>query len=359
MATIFGHLNLIDSDYVYNATQGQQVIYDTVKEYVDKINAELSAVMSVFVGETTSDHKRRYRLPGGGYLERVNEASKGGAQKATASWDVAFPLEEFQRGITSTRVSRAYLTVKELDLQVQSVVAANVNTVRFEILKRMFNNVESSFIDPLWGTLLVEPIANGDSVVYPPVLGVATEATDNHFLESGYAAASISDTNNPYATIVAELEEHFGQVSGNENICTFINTAQRAKTEALADYDSFTDRYINPGANTDTLFNFPTNCPGRIIGRTNGTWVCEYNWIPSGWMLGVHMDAPAPLIKRIDPATTGLGDGLQLVSHSDAQFPFDISEWSHRFGFGAGNRLNGVVMELGTGGSYTIPTAYQ
>jgi hypothetical protein len=74
-------------------------------------------------------------------------------------------------------------------------------------------------------------------------------------------------------------------------------------------------------------------------------------------MLAVHLEAPAPVIKRVDPAATGLGRGLQLVAE-DESFPFTASFWRHRFGFGVGNRLNGVVMELGTGGTYTVPAAY-
>jgi hypothetical protein len=358
MASIFGHLNLSDTDYVYNATQGQQAIYDAVIEYTNRVSAELNSSLGVFVDETTSDHKRRYKLPGGGYLEKVNDNGRGGAVKSYGSWDVAFPLEEFQRSISSNRVGMSYMTVKELDNHVQGVVAANVNTVRFELLKRLFNNVQTSFVDPLWGTLSIEPLANGDSVVYPPVLGVATEATENHYLESGYAASGISDTNNPYTTIKDELEEHFGAMQGNSNIAVFINPAQTPKTEALGDFDTVVDRFISPGANTDLPTNLPAGLPGRIVGRTNGCWVVEYRWIPSGWALGIHLDAPKPLIRRIDPAATGLGDGLQLVAES-AEFPFKSSTWSHRFGFGAGNRLNGVAMEFGNGGSYTVPTAYQ
>jgi hypothetical protein len=60
---------------------------------------------------------------------------------------------------------------------------------------------------------------------------------------------------------------------------------------------------------------------------------------------------------RVDPASTGLGQGLQLVAESDTH-PFSASHYSHRFGLGAGNRLNGVVMELGTGGTYSIPSGY-
>jgi len=86
--------------------------------------------------------------------------------------------------------------------------------------------------------------------------------------------------------------------------------------------------------------------------------VVEWRWIPSGWSLGIHLDSPKPLVRRIDPADTGLGDGLQLVAR-DEEFPFTTAFWRHRFGFGSGNRLNGVSMEFGTGGTYSVPSTYQ
>lgn len=365
MATIFGHLTLNDSDYVYQATQGQQVIYDAAKMFLDEREAELERAYSVFVERETSDYKLRYKLPAGGFMERVGPNGRGGNVKAVGSWDVAFPLEEFQLSVGGNRVSMAYMTVQNLDLHIQGVVESNIITVRHEILKRLFNNVQTSFTDPLWGTLLVEPLANGDTVVYPPVAGTNAEATENHYLESGYAASAISDTNNPIGTIVAELEEHFGKTSGGEDIAVFINVAQKAKVEALSDYDAYTDYGISPGANTDTLTNMPApgSHPGRLIGRSNGAWIIEWDWVPANYMIGIHLGKPKPLIRRVDPEATGLPRGLALVAQTpggilNQTFPFEQSTWANRYGYGAGNRLNGVVMELGTGGTYSIPSDY-
>ncbi len=357
MATIFGALTLSDSDRVFNASQGQAVIFDAVQAYLAKVNAEMESSSSVFVERTTSDHKNRYYLPGGGTLQKVGTDGRPGSVKGTGSWDVAFPLEEFSAQLSGGQVAMAYMTTAELDRHVQTIALQNVNTVRFEMLKRLFNKDQTSYSDPMWGTLLVEPIANGDTVTYPAVLGSADGATENHFLGSAYAASSISDTNNPFVTIRDELEEHFGN-NGEGNIAVFINTAQAAKTEALTDYDPISDRFIQVGANTDVPANAPANLPGRVIGRTNGVWVVDWKYIPANYALGIDLDAPKPLIKRVDPADTGLPEGLQLVA-KEAQYPFEASFWRHRFGFGAGNRLNGVVMDMSnTDSDYDIPSAY-
>lgn len=357
MSGIFGALNLGDSDRVFLSTLGQAVVYDAVNQVLAQHSADMAAAMSVFVERTTTEYKLRYKLPGGGRLQRMAGQAQAGAVKAYGGWDVAFPLEEFGAQIAADRVAFAYMTAQDLDRHLSTVLIQNVNTVRFEILKALLNNTQDTFVDPLRGSLSIEPLANSDSVTYPPVIGSETEATETHYLESGYAASAISDSNNPYATVVSELEEHVGTPVGFSNIAVFINNAQVAKSQALTDFDEVSDRFVRPGADSDVPTGLPANLPGRVIGRVSGAWVVEWRWIPANYMVAVHLDAPPPLIRRIDPEDTGLGDGLMLVSESDT-YPFTASHYSHRFGVGAGNRLNGVVMELGTGGTYSIPSGY-
>lgn len=359
MSAIFGHLNISDTDRAFNTTVGQRVIWEATQAYIARANAELDAAMRLFVERTTDEFKLRYKLPGGGYLQQRGLDGRYGSVKALGNWDVAFPLRDYGAQVSGNDVAMAYMTVAELDRHIQTVVIQDYNTVRYQILHRLFKSTDTSFADDLHGTLTVVGLANGDTVTYPPVVGATAEATDNHYLESGYAAADISDVNDPYPTIVAELEEHFGSVAGGSNIVVFINVAEQAETEALTDFYEVSDQFIQLGVNTDRPVNMPAlPSSARIIGRHKaGCWIAVWNFIPANYMLGLHLEAEAPLIMRVDPADTGLGQGLQLVSE-DEEFPFMASFWRHRFGFGVGNRLNGVVMELGTGGTYTAPNTY-
>jgi len=256
-------------------------------------------------------------------------------------------------------VSMSYMTAEELQRHIDTVIIQNINTERFEILFHLFDNTAKTFIDPDWGTLTIQPLANGDTVTYPPVLGSEDFATDDHYLESGYAASAISDTNNPYVTLRDELEEHFGTQTGGENIIALINTDETAETQDLTNFVEVTDIAVLPGDQTATLRRLPpAPNTARILGRTDGVWVAQLAWIPSGYILATHFEVPAPLKQRVDPGSTGLPRGLNLVRQDD-EYPMLKSYWRNRQGFGVGNRLNGAVMELGTGGSYTIPTAYQ
>lgn len=360
MATLLGALGLADTDRTFVEKLGQRAVWTATQEILERFNADLDAAMGFFVSGMTTDYKFRYYLPGGGYMQRHNFASNARpvAIKATGNWDVALPIDDWRDAIIEDDIEMAYMRVDMFSRTVDAIMIRYANTMRREILRTIFRNTDRTFVDPLQGTLTVVPLANGDSVVYPPVIAATTEATDNHYLESGYASASISDTNNPLATIRDELTEHFGYTEGGENIVVLVNKAELAYLEDLTDFVPITDTFVSPGTQTATVDGRPT-IPGtaRLAGRCSGVWVAVWDWMPAGYMFGRHMGVEAPLMKREDPADTGLGGGLRLVAR-DEDFPFVASIWRARCGFGVTNRLNGVVMELGTGGSYGVPAAY-
>lgn len=358
MSGIYGALGVNDTDRVFINTLGQRVVYDAISQLVARYNADVAAQMRVFVeGAPTENFKERYKLPGGGRLQRLGTQSQPGAIKATGQWDVAYPLESFSGAIAAGRIDYAYMTVADLDRHIQTVTIQDTNTRRYEVLKALLNNTARTFSDPYNGSLSVQPLANGDSVLYPPALGTESEATEDHYLVSGYAAASISDNNNPLKTIRDELEEHFGAPTGGSNLAVLISSAQTSKISDLTEFNRVTDRMIIPGANADQVTGMP-QLPGRILGRTDsGVTVSEWRWLPDGYMIGIVLDAPPPLKMRVDPASTNLPRGLTLVVE-DEEHPFKTSFWENRFGFGVGNRLNGVVMQLKNSGSYDIPSGY-
>lgn len=341
-------------------TIGQRAVYDAVNQVLSVHSNDLAQSLAVFVEKETWEHKFKYILPGGGRLQRNNRQGRALAVNAQGEWNVALPLEDFGAQIAADRVAWGYMRLEDLDVHLKTVITQDINTVRYELFKAIVNSTAATFEDEHKGTLTIERLANGDGVLYPPVIGSEAPAAENHYLESGYAASAISDTNDPLITIINELEEHFGTPNGGSEIAIFINQAQTAKITALANFVEYTANHVVPGDNTPVVSNIPEVLQGgswRYLGTYNGAHVLEWRIIPANYLLGVHLEAPAPLIMRVDPEDTGLGTGLQLVSESDTH-PFSASHYSHRFGFGVGNRLNGVVMELGTGGTYTPPAGF-
>lgn len=357
----FGALRLSDTDYIANAEVGQPAIWDEVQRYLGAVNAALNAVTAAFVEEVTEDYTRRYKLPGGGMLQRRGGQAQSATVKQNAGWDVSFPLDEYGEQVASDVVTLAYMTAGDLRRHIDSVEIRDRNTVRWELTRAIFNNTARTWTDPVGTTadLTIQPLANGDAVTYPPASGYDSEATENHYIVAGYAASAISNTNDPVAGIaVPELEEHFGIPTGGSPIVTFFNRDQTPLISALAPVVEVGDRYVRPGDDTAVPVGLPP-LPGKTIGRhTAGSWLQEWAAIPSGYLVALHLDAPKPLIRRRDKSASGLPDGLALMS-TDSEYPFRATHWMHRFGYGVGNRLNGVIIQLKASGSYDVPAAFQ
>lgn len=371
MSGIYGMLNLNpqDSNAVFIQTYGQKVVFDAANQWLATKNAELNEMTSIFVNGDTDAHIERYLLPGSGRMQKTGVRSDGYDVKANGWWDVAYPLEQWGLKEEWDEVEFAYMVMKQVDVHLDTRVAQNINTTRYELLKALFNNGLGSyrtFVDRKWGTLNIRPLANGDSVLYPPIIGYESEATENMYLTSanasplsppgyntaGFLDSGITATNDPFYMIADKLESHFGIPTGGSPIVVFMNKSSVNAVTALPEFTVTTNMHINPGDDVSTVVmpdDSKVRLPGRVLGAHAASSCLLVRWdhIPAGYMFGIHLDpaVPKPLTRRVDEVGTGLKPGLQLVSKfNDA--PFMESKWRNRYGFGVGNRLNGVVMQF-------------
>lgn len=361
MSTIFGLAQLTASDYQFMRNADQVIIYNAVNTYLEITNQYRAAAYSLFVQEQTSKLQERIKLGMTGQMQRVNAAgAKPDAVRRSGFWDVGYPLYSFEDAVNTTDIDFAYMTPQEFQAHIDGIITRANETYRFEILRRLFKNTTDTFVDERNPSVTVQPLANGTSgELYWPVAGTNTDATANYYAESGYAASAISDTNNPVATITDALTLRWGRMTGEIPIAVLINSAQSAKVKALSNFIPYVPSAISPGSNTDIVSLPPelSRSGMQVIGWCDSAWICVWDWIPANYMVGIHLAAEKPLKERIDPAETGLGSGLQLVAR-ETDFPIMYNIWRLRFGIGTSNRLNGFVLELGSGGSYSIPSVY-
>lgn len=358
MSGIFGSLGMTEADRGVRINQiGEELVYEAAAIDLAQHVADLQAIASLFVGETTDKFKRTYKLPGSGYLQYRSRLGRPGGVKASGGWDVEWPLEDFGASLIVNDIALAYMTLQEFDRHLDTILIQDTNTMRLQILRALFDNTNWLFYDETIesGTnLTVKPLANGDAALYPTYAS-DTEATASNYLASGYVVADIDDiTNNPVATMTQKLEDYFGAPTGGSNIVMFVPRAVGAAIAAeIAAFDDVPSRFINPGANTDVPVGLPAGLPGKVLGVCDSTWIVEWNRIPANYAFALHLDAPAPLVMRVDPADTGIPQGLHLF-YSDPSKPLSTSAYRNRYGLGVGNRLNGVIMKFTTG-AYSIP----
>lgn len=361
MSTIFGLAKMSASDYAYVNNANQELLYEAAQQYIEMANIATNQAMSAFVEPTpTTNFKERYKLSMTGRMQRTSEETSGKSVAPSGSWDVAYPIYNFHEQVAISDVDAAYMTPAEFQLHIDGVITRARNAKRFEILKRLFKNTTDTYTDKRHGSLTIETLANGDSVVYPPVEGSESEATEDHYLESGYAASAISDTNNPFQTLADDLVHHGTNTTDDLPIGFMINSAQAAKTKALTNFIPYVPNAIQRGQDTDQVLMPARPIPGKIIGYMLGAgWVSVWDWIPANYITGVNLAAPQALRMRVDPAETNLGSGgLQLLPE-ERHGVLTFNSWRLRFGIGTANRINAAIMELGTGGTYSIPSAYQ
>lgn len=350
MATIFGVLGLNDQDSVLNA--GERRVWETINAYAAATEAELNAAYAVFVERDTTDYTEQYYLPSGGMMQDAAERTRPGAVKPLGYWDVGFPLRDARDQLAWTDIAMAYMTAQKMDAQVRGIANRYTNWRRYHILKALLNETNETFVDPIHGSITVRRLANTDGTLFPPVIGSATEAEEDHYIETNYTTANISDTNNPIRDFVKpELSEH----TGTGRYVAWVNSAEVTKLSGLATFDARPPAWVTPGATVDVATADGISGPGTFIGAVSDVALFEWNWVPATYIIGVNIDAPAPLVRRVDVPESLRG--FRLVAEQQ-EYPLQESFWRAREGYGVGNRLNAVVVEVAAGGSYTTPTAY-
>lgn len=362
MSVLFGSLGLADSERAFATVEGQVMMWQATQQVFDQWNRDAEDGTRLFVQETTEAFKERYYLPGGGTLEELGfDDAPMGEVKRGGSWDVAYPIRNFGAALSYTEVALGYLTVGQYEAAVQTVLNQNNNTLFNLILRAIFKNTNTTFTDPIHGALTCVPLANGDAVLYPPPYGTTAEATQNFYLAPGYAESGISDTNNPFLLAKNTLEPLYGFPEGGSPIAVLCNGSAVPYARLLNTFDEVPARNVQPGDNVTVPINAASSlipAGGRLVGTCEGCDVVEWPRIPSGWMIALHLMAPKPLKRRVDPGNTGLSSGLQTVTRT-LEFPFQTGRWKHRLGFGVGNRIGAVAIALNGTATYTIPTAYQ
>lgn len=354
MSTGHSLMQMTQDEYEFYLRNDRSVIYDSVDDYNSMIAEARNSAASFFVQGDTTAGREMYQLPIAGRDERIRSDGSPNIIRRHGNWQVGYPIWTYKPELGSTPVQRAYNTVEDLRAHVEGINNRYDDTYRYEIMSRITNDSTTSFVDPE-GVLTdetVQPLITTGTTI-PPLLGTNTEvSTHSHYF--GLNNATINDANDPVEDIVDHLIHHFGRMSGGSNIVCLINPAEQASVEALTGFVAVEQNYETTGDDT-AIALIPQNIPGEVIGRVSGATVAVWDWMPSGYVFGRHMQVNAPLKRRIDSvATLGNGNLVNLGRHDSAELQLD--RWMYRFGVGTGNRLNGVMVQVVASTSYTAPT---
>lgn len=312
-------------------------------------NRQMAALIALLAIETT-EYQFRYKSPKSKRLQPLDEDGRARPTKRAGHYDVGFPILNAGDAFGVDFVTRAKMTVQELNDWLSETLIADKRWMRDQMLAALFTNVNWTFPDQLYGDLTIKPLANNDTDTYQLQTGGDSGAAAQHYLAQ---AAGIADATNPYPTIHDTLMNH---PENGGTVVAFIPSGLRATTEALATFKEVLDPNITPGTATSVLVgSLGVNVPGRIIGyETSGVWIVEWPSLPANYIIAVTTEGPRPLAMRQHPEPSL--QGFKRVAERD-DYPWFESQYVRRAGFGGWNRVGAIVYRIGNA-SYAIPSGY-
>lgn len=354
MGQLAGILGAADNTIL--ATIGPTVVSDAVNDLLARYQIEQQNAFSFWVEEQTTDWKTVYTLVSGDEMQELGQHDQPIEKRVTGSWETAYPIKRYGDALGWDYETFQYMTVADMERQTASKTIANAKTHRRQIMRALFGNVNYIYTNPQdgHGALTIRRLANGDGTTYPPLLTGTTEADEDHYLISGYAAASISDANNPLATMVADLKHHW---DGPYLPVAHINSAQRNQIAGLSLFVDAVTPGVRPASTDATVDGQFPDAPGEFIGidPVSGVYVYVWDQVPANYITMRDYNKPAPLKKRVHAVPSLVGFRLEAEAE---HHPLYRRTWMDRFGYAAGNRLNGTIMFLDAGSVYVVPATY-
>ena len=348
---LYGFLELADIAGERIAANNVEVVDTAIQASVDEHNRQMDALIGLFV-ERTTQYKTRFTQTTAHRLQPLDDNGRARPVKVLGAYDVAFPIQSAGSAWGANYVARAKMTVGEAERITASMIEADIRWMRDHILGALFAAAPWTFVDDLYGSLAIEPLADGGAETYQVMSGADAMATDTHQL--GFANAINDGADNALITIAEELREH---PENSGDVVVLADAANALTIQALDTFYEAADGNLRVGSGTTELTGtLGVPVPGTIIGyeSVSQAWVARWNALPTNYLIGVMTDGPRPLRMREDPEPEL--QGFQRVAERP-DHPFYESQWLRRAGFGAFNRVGAVVAET-SDSSYDVPTGF-
>jgi hypothetical protein len=348
--TLYGFHNLKDLAAARISGTLIESTNEAIQLAVAEHNRIIDTMMAVFVDRTTL-YSERYAQISNANLQPLDDNGRALPIKPAGYYTTQYPIQSGGSAWGANYVTRTKMTVADAERATAMMLTADANWMRTHILAALFASATWTFVDDLYGSLTIQPLALASDNVTYGVVGGGVAATDTHQLAQANAIGAGAD--NPFPLIYADLVEH-PQNSGE--VVSFIATSLKATTTALATFNPVADANIQPGSGADRLVGtLGIATPGKLIGyEDSGVWIVEWPQLPAGYIVSTMTGGDRAIAMREDPEAEL--QGFNRVADRD-DHPWYEGQYLRRAGFGARNRVGAVVTRIGNG-TYAAPTGY-
>lgn len=209
---------------------------------------------------------------------------------------------------------------------------------------------------------------NGDGIIPPYFKTYIFDGTHNHYLTSGSAALNTAGLQ----AVETHLYHHGYSIINGYRLCLIVNRQEGVALRAARvvngwQYDFIPSAKVGGGVILPAsmgIIGAPVGGDGTGIPAMIGTYgpyfVVEEDYVPPGYVVALASQGPENLQNPIGirEHANASARGLKMIG-GDNDYPLIDSFYRHGFGTGILQRGGGVILQVTTGGSYTIPAIYQ
>jgi hypothetical protein len=355
-------------DVITETTDGAPLnaMWDEFQRTIRMWNSQRDALTNILTfNVTTLIESVRYPIE-----QDFEEASEFGEPKGIRlgpAFRMGYDFKWWDIAIRYTWMFLAESSQQQLVALNNTALEADNRLMFTRVMKQIFNST-TKVADIDGEVVNVYPFYNGDTMVPPKWKNTVHTSGHNHYLESGAATVDPGDLQ----AMADHLLHHGYNMAAGYRLVLMVNAAQGATIRtfragtASALYDFIPSQNYGGGIyipSNGGIIGAPTlaNIPGlNTIGSYGPFSIVEEDYIPAGFMFafatGGEMAIGNPVgIRQHENASL---QGLRLVKGRDNDYPLIDSYYLHGMGTGIRHRGAGVVMEIGNGGTYTVPAAY-
>lgn len=297
------------------------------------------------------------------------EASEYGEPKGIRlgpSFRMGYGFKWWDLAIRYTWMFLAEATQSQLQALNNTALEADNRLLFTRVMRQVFNSTTLT-ADIDGESVNVYPFYNGDTMVPPKWKNTTHTTGHNHYLESGGTIVDSSDIDD----IQNHLTHHGYMSIRGYRLVLMVNAQEGATIRSFSRADG--DKYdFIPSSNVGGGLYIPpnsgiigappiANLPGLMSIGTYGQFtIVEEDYIPAGYVFGfatggeLNIGNPVGIRQHENSSL----QGLRLVKGRDNDYPLIDSFYLHGMGTGVRHRGAGVVMEIGNGGTYSIPSEY-
>lgn len=344
----FEQFSNVMSDRV--VTIGLTVVEDAITQSMEEHDRQIDDLTAAMV-EKTTDFQVNFLSPVVTRNQPLDEHGDPLPIRAAGHYTVAMPILDSGNAFGFDWQTGIKMTVQEINNNVLAIQQGDVRWMMDHILMAWFQKDPYTWVDPVYGNLTINGLANGDTAKYYVELGADDVATDNHLLAQ---AAAIDSSHNPFPVIWKELDEH--PENGYGEIVAMIPSNLRDAVMALPTFRPVPDANLKFADTITTLQQtLGIRVPGRLIGYDEGrVWIVEWKRLPDNYIVAFSTNATSPIRMREDKVPE-LQGWVEMPQSTD--FPYTKRRWLRKAGFAGWNRVGALAYLIGNG-TYSVPTGY-